>query len=132
MYTNCLKIRLECNMSFIVCVALCAVLFCVFCPIVVPLPPGKTPFAVQINIIIKLSDHRLSANLVPTFADIGCHVVSVMDPFGRILRFLDRSRYFFFLNCTHEAELTPFQTRYFCRAGNRTRTSGSVARNSDH
>jgi hypothetical protein len=28
------------------------------------------------------------------FADRGCHVVSVMDPYGRILDFLDRSRYF--------------------------------------
>jgi hypothetical protein len=40
------------------------------------------------------SDHRLSAKLVLTFADRGCHVVSVMDPYGRILVFLDRSRYF--------------------------------------
>jgi hypothetical protein len=29
-----------------------------------------------------------------TFADRGCHVVSVTDPSGRILGFLDRSRYF--------------------------------------
>jgi hypothetical protein len=38
----------------------------------------------------------LSTNLklVPTFADRGCHVVSVTDPYGRILWFLDRSRYF--------------------------------------
>jgi hypothetical protein len=28
------------------------------------------------------------------FADRGCHVVSVTDPYGRILGFLDRSRYF--------------------------------------
>jgi hypothetical protein len=28
------------------------------------------------------------------FADIGCHVVSVTDPYGRIFGFLDRSRYF--------------------------------------
>jgi hypothetical protein len=28
------------------------------------------------------------------FADRGCHVVSVTDPYGRILDFLDRSRYF--------------------------------------
>jgi hypothetical protein len=28
------------------------------------------------------------------FADRGCHVVSVMDPYGRILGFLDRSHYF--------------------------------------
>jgi hypothetical protein len=26
----------------------------------------------------------------------GCRVVSAADPYGRILRFLDRSRYFFF------------------------------------
>jgi hypothetical protein len=28
------------------------------------------------------------------FADRGCHVVSVTDPYGRILGFLDKSRYF--------------------------------------
>jgi hypothetical protein len=28
------------------------------------------------------------------FADTGCHVISVTDPYGRILGFLDRSRYF--------------------------------------
>jgi hypothetical protein len=28
------------------------------------------------------------------FADRGCHVVSVTDSYGRILGFLDRSRYF--------------------------------------
>jgi hypothetical protein len=33
---------------------------------------------------------RLSAKLVPTFADRGCNVVSVTDPYGRILDFLDR------------------------------------------
>jgi CBS-domain-containing membrane protein len=37
------------------------------------------------------SDSRLSAKLVPTFADRGCHVVSVTDPYGRILGFLDRN-----------------------------------------
>jgi hypothetical protein len=31
---------------------------------------------------------------LPTFADKGCHVVSVTDPYGRILGFLDRSSYF--------------------------------------
>jgi hypothetical protein len=40
-------------------------------------------------------------------------VVSVTDLSGRILGFLDRSRYFsikYLLSCTHEAEWTPFQT----------------------
>jgi hypothetical protein len=40
-----------------------------------------------------------------------------MDPYGRILGFLDRSRYFFFqvelFDCIHEAEWTSFQTHYF-------------------
>jgi hypothetical protein len=32
----------------------------------------------------------LSAKLAPTFEDGGCHVVSMTDPYGRILYFLDR------------------------------------------
>jgi hypothetical protein len=60
------------------------------------------------------------------FAVRGCHVVSVTDPYGRILGLLDRSRYFsikYLLSCTHEAEWTPFQTNYFFFVvpGNRTR-----------
>jgi hypothetical protein len=38
----------------------------------------------------------MSAKLVPTFADRGYRVVSATDPHGRILGFLDRSRYYFF------------------------------------
>jgi hypothetical protein len=44
----------------------------------------------------RLGDRRLSAKLVPNFADRGCHVVNVTDPYGRTLVFLDRRRYFFF------------------------------------
>jgi hypothetical protein len=33
----------------------------------------------------------MSAKLVPTFADRGFHVVSVTDPYGRNLGFLDRA-----------------------------------------
>jgi hypothetical protein len=43
-------------------------------------------------------------------------VVSVTDPYGRVLGFLDRSRYFSskqLLSCTHEAEWITFQTHYF-------------------
>jgi hypothetical protein len=42
------------------------------------------------------ANRRLSAKLVPTSADRGCHVVNVTDLYDRILGFLDRSRYFFF------------------------------------
>jgi hypothetical protein len=61
-------------------------------------------------------------------------MVSVTDPYDRILGFLDRSRYFsinYLLSCIHETEWTPFQTHYIFSgsAGNRTRTSGTVAKN---
>jgi hypothetical protein len=79
------------------------------------------------------SDRRLSAKWLLTFADRGCHVASVTDPYVRILGFLDRSRYFS-INCTHEAEWTPFQTHSekSGSGGNRIRASGSVLKNSDH
>jgi hypothetical protein len=97
----------------------------------------KTPWSESANELYRPSDRRLSAKWLPTFVDRGCHVVSVTDPYGRILGFLDRSRYFSIkklLSCTHEAEWTPFQTHYFfsSSAGNRTRVSGSVAKYSDH
>jgi hypothetical protein len=43
-------------------------------------------------------------------------VVSVTDPYGRILGFIDRSHYFYIkqlLSCTYEAEWTSFQAHYF-------------------
>jgi hypothetical protein len=46
--------------------------------------------------LYRPSGRRLLAKLVPTFADSGCHVVSVTDPYGRILGFLDRSGCYFF------------------------------------
>jgi hypothetical protein len=73
-------------------------------------------------------------------------VVSATDSPGRILGFLDQSRYYFFqvapqlysqvLTSTHEAEWTPFQTHCLSEnleaLGIEPGTSGSVARNSDH
>jgi hypothetical protein len=43
-----------------------------------------TPWTEYTSEIYLPSDHRLSAKLAPTFADIGCHVVSVTDPYGHI------------------------------------------------
>jgi hypothetical protein len=70
------------------------------------------------------------------FADRGCHVVSVADPYGRNLGFLDQSRYVFFqvvpqLYSRDWVDLLPdpILLRKSGRAENRTRTSGSVARN---
>jgi hypothetical protein len=56
--------------------------------------------------LYRPSDRRLSPKLVPTFADRGCHVVSVTDPYGCSLGFLDRSRYFAFQVAPQEAEWT--------------------------
>jgi CBS-domain-containing membrane protein len=44
--------------------------------------------------LYRPSDRYLSEKLVPKFTDRRFHVVSVTDPYGRILGFLDRSRYF--------------------------------------
>jgi hypothetical protein len=50
------------------------------------------------NIKIELCkfSRQLGAKLVPTFAGRGCRVVSATDLHGRILGFVDRSRYYFF------------------------------------
>jgi CBS-domain-containing membrane protein len=49
----------------------------------------KTPWPDSASELYRPSDRRLLAKLVPTFADRGCHVVSVTDPYGRILGFLE-------------------------------------------
>jgi hypothetical protein len=56
----------------------------------------QTPWPEIASELYRPSDRSLLAKLVPAFADRGCHVVSVADPHGRILGFLDKSRYFFF------------------------------------
>jgi hypothetical protein len=56
----------------------------------------KKPWPESASELYRPSDRRLSAKLVPTFADRKCQVVRVTDPYDRILRFLDQSRYFFF------------------------------------
>jgi hypothetical protein len=83
-------------------------------------------------------DCRLSAKLLPTL-DRGCHAVSVTDPYGRILGFLDQSRYFFFQVAPQlysrgwvDSVPDPLLLRKSGSARNWTRTSGFVARNSDH
>jgi hypothetical protein len=60
----------------------------------VSVPIKKTPWSESASELYRPSDRRLSAKLLPAFADRGCHLVSVTDPYGRILDFLDRSRHF--------------------------------------
>jgi hypothetical protein len=78
-----LVVFIVCNVSFTVCVALCAVfclsvvvmfyLICVFlcCLNVVPLPPGKPPFAVQLT-NNKLSYMNISSQIHFQAASSGC------------------------------------------------------------
>jgi hypothetical protein len=60
-----------CNVSFTVCVASCAVfclsgaLFCVMCLIVVSLPPGRNPFAVNLNNKTYVHFYKHTQHLVP-------------------------------------------------------------------
>jgi hypothetical protein len=99
----------------------------------------STPWPESATHVYRPSDSRSLAKLVPTFAGRGCHVVSVTDPYGRILGFLDRSRYFFFQVAPQlysRGWVDPVQDSLLLRksgsAGNRNRTSGTVARDSDH
>jgi hypothetical protein len=80
----------------------------------------------------------LSVKLVPTLPDRGCHLVSVTDLYdSNFLGFLDRSRYFFFQVVPQlysrgwvDPVPDPLLLRKSGSAGNRTRTPGSVSRNS--
>jgi hypothetical protein len=98
----------------------------------------QTPWPESASELYRPNDRRLSAKLVPIFADRGCHVVSVTDPYGRILGFLDRSRYCLFqvapqLYSRGWVDPVPDPLlRKSGNAGNRTRAPGCVARNSDH
>jgi hypothetical protein len=110
------------------------------CLCFLPVPKNKqTPCPESASELYRQSDLCLSAKLVPTFTDRGYHVVSVADPYGRILDFLDRSRYFFFQVAPQlysrgwvDPVSDPPLLRKSGSAENRIRTSGSVTRNSDH
>jgi hypothetical protein len=72
-------------------------------------------------------------------ADRGCHVVSLTYPYGLKLGFLDRSCYFFYQIALQlyswgwaDPVPDPLVLRKSGSAGNWTRTSGSVAKNSVH
>jgi hypothetical protein len=92
-----------------------------------------TPWLESASELYRPTNRRLSAKLVPTSADRGCHVVSVTVPYGRILGFLDRSRYFFFQVAPQlysrgllDPVPDPLLLRKSGSSGNRTRTSGSL------
>jgi hypothetical protein len=68
------------------------------------------PWPESASELYRPSDHRFPAKLVPIFADRGCHVVSVTNPYGRIFGFIERSSNFFFQvvpQLNSRAEWTP-------------------------
>jgi hypothetical protein len=81
---------------------------------------------------------RTPSKLVPTFADRRCRIVSTTDRYGRIFAFLDRCSHFVFQVAPqlYSTRLSGPRSRATTQktggAGNRTGTSGSVARNSYH
>jgi hypothetical protein len=56
----------------------------------------QTPWLEIVRELYRQSDRRLSVKLVSNLRIEGCRVVSVADSYGRVLNFIDRSRYFFF------------------------------------
>jgi hypothetical protein len=97
-----------------------------------------TPWPVSASELYQPSDLHFSANLVPIFADRGCCVVSTAYPYSCNLSFLDRSHYFFFQVAPQvfsrgweDSVPDPLLLRKSGSTRNRTRTSGSIARNSD-
>jgi hypothetical protein len=98
-----------------------------------------TPWFESVSELYRPSDCRLSAKLVQTFADRRFDVISVTDTYGRILGFLDWICYFSFQVVPQlysrdwvDPVPDPLVLRISGSTGNRTRTSGSVATNSDH
>jgi hypothetical protein len=70
--------------------------------------------------------------LVGEVSGIFCGLGCPTGPYGRILDFLDRSRYYLFQIAPQDTVPDPVRLRKFFSAGTRTLPSGSVARNSEH
>jgi hypothetical protein len=99
----------------------------------------QTPWPESARELYRPIDRRLSPKLLPTFADRGCCMVSTTHPYGRILGFPGWSPYYFsqvtpqlYSRGSVDPVPDPLLLRKSGSAGNRTWTSGSVARNSDH
>jgi hypothetical protein len=104
----------------------------------------QTPWSDSASELYRLSDRRFSAKWLPTFADKGCHVVSGADrygPYSRVSRQEPLHFYQVAFQLCSRGSVAPvpdtilvFFFFFFFRksgsAGNRTRASGSVGKNS--
>jgi hypothetical protein len=66
---------------------------CYMSPLPEKITTLKTPWPESANELYRSSEYLLSAKLMPTFAGRKRHVVSVTDPYGLNLGFLDRENY---------------------------------------
>jgi hypothetical protein len=78
-----------------------AVCLCLYRYTEIQIEGMKIPWLESASQLYRQSDRSLSTKLVPTFVGGRYHVVSVTDPYGSILGFLDDSRYFFFQVAPH-------------------------------
>jgi hypothetical protein len=91
----CLATHFLSHLVHLVAVSWIYILFSILSFLYLKTKKNWTPWSESASELYPPSD-RLLTKLVPTFEDRWSHVVSVTDPYGRILAFLDRSRYFFF------------------------------------
>jgi hypothetical protein len=82
------------------------------CILLLDQPPYLTPWPESASELYRPSDRRLSAMLVPTLPDKGCHVISVTYPYGRILGFLLRSSSKSFVTNLTQTVLAPNPGRH--------------------
>jgi hypothetical protein len=98
---------------------------------------NKIPWPESASELYRPSYCSFSTKLVPTFADRGFHVINVTDPLRPYSRF-SRPGPLLLLPSSPSVVLTTLSgprsrlLRKSSSVGNRTRTSGSVATNSDH
>jgi hypothetical protein len=99
----------------------------------------------KLNFEALVRQRTIPAQRSPLFGEVsakyayrGCHMSCATDPYGHILGFLDRSRYFFFqvaFQLYSRGWVDPIPDPLLLRnsgsARNRARTSVSAARNSD-
>jgi hypothetical protein len=99
----------------------------------------QTPWPESESELYRPSYHRLSAKLVLILRTEGAARSGWTDPYDRILGLLNRTRYYFFQVAPQlysRSWMDPVPDALLLRksgsARNRTRTRGSVVRNSDH
>jgi hypothetical protein len=92
----------------------------------------------EMNFMAWVRERTITTERPPTVGEVSANTWSVWHPYCLILDFLDRNRYFFFqvapqlYSCDWVDPVPDPLLRKSGSAGNRTQTSGTVARNFDY